>query len=343
MATATVALATTAMLAACSSDSGDGESSESASEATSESSDAESEDGEGAGDEVFIGITQIVEHASLDASVDGFKQALKDAGLNVNYDEQNAQGDQATAATIAGNFADANLDLVLAVATPTAQAAAQAITDTPVLFTAVTDPVGAQLVDSLEAPGANLTGTTDANPVADQLELLKQIVPDAVTVGIVYSSGESNSEVQVEWAKEAAPNLGLEIVEATVTTSAEVQQAAESLDVDAYYVITDNTVVSGLGALIQVAENNQIPVIAAEGDSVANGAIATYGISYYDLGYQTGEMALSILNDGADPATMPVEALDELTLYLNLAAAERMGVEIPQDLIDEADPENITE
>lgn len=291
---------------------------------------------------VSIGITQIVDHPSLNASVEGFKAALADAGYTATYDEQNAQGDVATAATIAGNFATENLDLVLAVATPTAQAAAQSITTTPVLFTAVTDPVGAGLVDSLEAPGGNLTGTSDANPVGEQLALIKELKPDATTVGIVYNSGEANSEAQVKWAKDAAGDLGLTIKEATITSSSEVQQAAESLDVDAFYVITDNAVVSALSALIGVAETKQIPVVAAEGDSVANGAVATVGISYYDLGYQTGQMAVKVLSGEADPATMPVETQTNLEVYLNEGAAERMGVTIPQSLIDQADPANIT-
>ena len=202
----------------------------------------------------------------------------------------------------------------------------QAVTDTPILFTAVTDPVSADLVESLEAPGGNATGTSDANPVKEQLALIKRLDPEAKTVGIVYSSGEVNSEVQVEWAKEAAVELGLEIKEAAVSTSGEVQQAAESLDVDAFYVPTDNNVVSALESIIQVAETKKILTIAAEGDSVARGTVATYGISYYDLGYQTGEMAVKILKGEAEPATMPVETQTDLQLYLNKGAAARMGV-----------------
>lgn len=300
-------------------------------------------DGTAAAESVSIGITQIVAHPSLDAARDGFKAALADAGFDVTYDEQNAQGDQSTAASIAGTFASANHDLILAIATPTAQSAVQAISDTPILFTAVTDPVSADLVASLEAPGGNVTGTSDANPVREQLQLVTRLAPDAKRVGIVYSSGEVNSQVQVDWAKEAAAELGLEIVEAAVSTSAEVQQAAESLDVDAFYVPTDNTVVSALESLIQVAEAKQLLTIAAEGDSVSRGTVATYGIDYYKLGYQTGEMAVKILRGEADPATMPVETQSELQLYLNLGAAARMGVTIPEDLRAEADPANVTE
>ena len=276
--------------------------------------------------------------ASLDAALSGFEAGLEESGLDVSLDVQNAQGDQATANTIAGTFASGDYDLVLAIATPAAQAAAQAVTDVPVLFTAVTDPVSAQLVESNEAPGGNVTGTTDANPVVEQLTLLTELDPEAERVGIVYSSGEANSEVQVEWAKEAAADLGLEIVEATVSNSSEVQQAANSLsDVDAIYVPTDNAVVTALETLIGVAQDRQIPLIPAEGDSVERGGVATYGISYEKLGAQTAEMAVQILTEGADPASMPVETLTEPELFVNPEAAESMGVEIPQSVLDEAD------
>lgn len=294
-----------------------------------------------AGDPVEIGITQIVSHTSLDAAREGFKAALADNGYvegeNVTYDEQNAQGDQATATSIANKFASDGKDLVLAIATPTAQAVAQVITDVPILITAVTEPAEAGLVDSWEAPGGNITGTSDLNAVEEQLGLIKELAPDATTVGIVYSSGEVNSEVQVDLAKAAAEKLGLTVEEATISTSGEVQQAANSLDVDAYYVPTDNNVVSALDALIQVAETKQVPVVVGEGDSVANGGIATYGFDYEALGYQTGLMAVKVLDEGADPATMPIEQPTDLQLYVNTAAAERMGVSIPQELLDAAD------
>ncbi|SDB99443.1 putative ABC transport system substrate-binding protein [Raineyella antarctica] len=290
------------------------------------------------GDRTYkIGITQIVSHPSLDASRDGFKKALADAGLKVEYDEQNAQGDQATATSIANKFATDKKDLVLAIATPTAQAAAQAITDTPILFTAVTDPVSAQLVKSLQAPGANVTGTTDMNPVAQQVGLVKQLVPGAKTLGVIYSSGEVNSEVQVKLAREAATKEGLTLKEVAVSNSSEVQQGAQSLSgVDAIYVPTDNVVVSALESVLQVAETNKIPVIAGEGDSVKRGAVATYGIDYGKLGQQTGQMAVKILTQKADPATMPVESQSDVQLVVNTAAAQRMGVTIPADLLAKA-------
>lgn len=285
-----------------------------------------------------IGITQIVSHPSLDDAREGFKQALADAGLEVEYDEQNAQSDQATASAIANKFAGANLDLILAISTPVAQATTQVITDKPILFTAVTDPVAADLVASNEAPGGNVTGTTDMNPVADQIALVKQVKPDAKTVGIIYSSGEVNSEVQVKVAREAAAKEGLEVVEKTISTGAEVVQAAQALSgVDAIYVPTDNNVVAGLDSVIQVAEDAKIPLIAGETVSVEKGALISVGLDYFTLGQQTGKMAVKILTEGADPATMPVEEQEKPRLVINMGAAKRMGIEIPQTLLDKAD------
>nr|WP_066301051.1 ABC transporter substrate-binding protein [Arthrobacter luteolus] len=295
----------------------------------------------GSSDMVRIGISQLVEHPSLDQARKGFIRAFEENGYtegeNLELDIQNAAGDQATATTIASTFASDGKDLVLAIATPAAQAAAQAITDVPVLFTAVTEPEVAGLVDSWDSPGANITGTSDLNPVKEQIGLIKELAPDAKSVGIVYSSGEVNSDVQVELAQEAAKELGLEVKLATVSNSAEVQQATESLDVDALYVPTDNNVVSALQSVIQIAETKQIPVVVGEGDSVENGGLATYGLDYESLGYQTGLMALKILEDGADPAGMPVETLTEIQLIVNKSAAANMGVEIPAALLEKAD------
>ena len=292
----------------------------------------------GASEEYSIGISQITTHTSLDAAREGFKQAFTDAGLNVKFDEQNAQGDQATATSIAAKFAEADHDLILAIATPSAQAIAQSIVDTPVLFTSVTDPVSAQLVDSLDAPGSNLTGTTDMNPVEEQIKLVKQFTPGAKSIGIIYSSGEVNSEVQVKLAKTIAESEGLSVKETTITNSAEVQQAAQDLagTVDAIYVPTDNTVVSAFASVVQAAEDAKIPLIAGEADSVAKGALATYGIDYNALGYQTGQMAIKILTEGAEPATMPVESQTEYKLTVNKTTLEAIGLTLPDALKDTA-------
>lgn len=322
----TAALAATALFAtACGSNGG---------------SSTDDTSGDAAAESYSIGISQIVAHPSLDEARAGFKEAFSEAGVEVEWDEQNAQGDQGTNTNIMGTFASANLDMVAAIATPTAQAAAQSITDIPVVFMAVTDPVDAGIIADWEAPGANVTGVSDENPVKEQLDLLNQLGVDATTVGIVYSSGEANSRVQVEQAKEAASELGMEIKEATVSNSSEVQQGVESLgDVDAIYVPTDNAVVSALETVIGYGESRQIPVIAAEGDSVARGAVATFGIDYRAHGKQAGEMALKILTEDADPASMPAETTpaDALKLYVNEEAAEKMGVTIPEDMLAEAE------
>lgn len=312
--------------------------------ACSSPADEGGDNGGAATESITVGINQLVQHPALDAATTGFQQALIDGGYvegeTVEFDVQNANGEQATAVTIAQSFADGGHDLVLAVATPAAQASAQAIVDTPVLFTAVTDPVEAELVDSNEEPGANVTGTSDAVPpeaLTAQFDMLQEVVPDAESVGIVYSSGEVNSEVQVASAQEELDERGIELVTQTVTTANDIQEAVEALgDVDAIYVPTDNMVVGGIASLVQVAEQKQIPVIAAESGTVEGGALGTMGIDYEALGYQTGEMALAIL-DGANPAATPVEVATEFSYVVNPAAAERMGVEIPQEILDQAE------
>ncbi|MBP1932878.1 ABC transporter substrate-binding protein [Ammoniphilus resinae] len=291
--------------------------------------------------QLTIGITQIVEHASLDAAKKGFIDYLNENGYKegeqVKYDFQSAQGDMNTATSIAQKFVGDKVDMILAIATPTAQAAAQATKDIPILITAVTDPVVTKIVSSMEKPGANVTGTSDMNPIKEQLELVKKINPDAKKVGVVYNSGEANSVVQIEIAKQAAPELGLELEERAITNSSEVKQAAESFSgIDAIYVPTDNAVVSALDTVLMVAEKQKIPVIAAEGDSVKNGALITYGIDYYELGKQTGQMAVKILKGEANPADMPIETQKDLQLIVNKKAAERFGVTLPQELVDGA-------
>lgn len=286
---------------------------------------------------IKVGITQIVEHPSLDQARQGFIDRLSELGyaegIDIVYDIQSAQGDLATAQTIARKFQSDGVDLILAIATPTAQAAAHIVKDIPILITAVTDPVAAELVESIERPGTNVTGTSDLTPVRAQLELLKEIAPNAKRVGIVYNAGEVNSVVQVEIARAAAAELGLTIVEATAGNSSEVLQAAQSLQgrVDAMYVPTDNTVVSALESVVGVAERAGIPLIAGEADSVAKGALATVGIDYYKLGRQTADIAHRVLQ-GENPAHIPIEYLNEQSVVLNAGAARRMKVDIPESV-----------
>ncbi|UIZ92851.1 ABC transporter substrate-binding protein [Corynebacterium sp. CNCTC7651] len=299
---------------------------------------SESTSSNAGGESYNIGISQLVQHPALDAATAGFKQAFDDAGVNVKWTEQNANGEQATALTIAQQFAGQKLDAVLAVATPAAQAMLQNVTDTPVFFTAVTDPVEAQLVNSMDAPGGNATGTSDMTPIKDQFDLIAELVPDAKKVGIVYSSGEINSQIQVDNAKEEAAGRGWDIKSQTVTSVNEIPQAVEALkDVDVFYVPTDNMVVSGIASLVQAAEERGIPVIAAEAGTVEGGAAATIGIDYKQLGYQTGEMALKVLRDGEDPAKMPVETATEFSYVINEKAADKQGITFPQAILDQAE------
>ncbi len=287
-----------------------------------------------------LGIIQIVEHPALDAAREGFLEVLGENGYTegetLAVDFRNAQGEQATLQAIADKFANDPKDLILAIATPSAQAAADKTEDIPILITAVTDPVEARLVESMNKPGTNVTGTTDMNPIKEQLQLIKDVVPSTEKVGVIYNSSEVNSQVQVAQCKKVAPDLGLEIIEAPITASNEVMQGAQSLvgKVDAIYIPTDNTVVSASASVIKVGEDNKLPVFSGEGNTVKEGAIATVGIDYYKLGRQTGEMALRIIN-GDTPSEMAIESQKDLTLTVNPAAAKRMGVEIPSNIIDE--------
>ncbi|SHN55778.1 ABC transporter substrate-binding protein [Desulfitobacterium chlororespirans] len=291
--------------------------------------------------QVKIGIIQIVEHPALDAARQGFLDALKANGYevdkNLKLEYQNAQNDQSILNSIAQKFASSDLDLILAIATPSAQAMASATDEIPILITAVTDPVEAKLVDSMDKPGGNISGTTDMNPIKEQLELLKKLVPDAKTVGVIYNAAEVNSEVQVRIVKEEAPALGLEIVETTVSSSADVLQAAQSLigKVNAIYVPTDNMVVSAAQSVVQVANENKIPLISGESSVVDAGGLGTIGINYTNLGAQTGEMALRIL-DGAKPADMPVEGQKNFDIVLNQEAIDLLGIEVPADIKSKA-------
>ena len=288
-----------------------------------------------------IGIVQIVEHPALDSAREGFLAGLAASGFgeaDVTVDFRSAQGDFSTAAAISQQFVSNRMDLILAIATPTAQAAAYATDSIPVMFTAVTDPIAAGLVDSIEVPGANVTGTSDMTPVAGQLELLLQLAPNAKRVGVLYNPGEVNSVVQVDLAQVVADALGLTLVKGGVNSSAEVYQAAQALvgRVDALYVPTDNTVASAIQSVIMVAEDAKLPLVVGEDTMVLQGALATVGINYYNLGYQTGIMAAQVLN-GADPATMPVGYQKDLALVINLQAAEKMGVVVSDDLKASAD------
>lgn len=296
---------------------------------------------DGGSDKVYhIGVNQLVEHAALDASYQGFVDALKEAGYvdgeNLVIDYQVAQGDTANANTIATKLVNDNNDLILAIATPSGQAVANATKDIPVLVTAVTDPQGSGLVTSNEAPGGNVSGTSDLTPVKEQMDLLVQLLPETKKIALLYSSSESNSKIQAEMAEEAATALGLETVDATVSNTNEIQQVVESLigKVDAIYAPTDNMIASAMPTVAQVANMNNIPVICGESGMVEAGGLATYGIDYYQLGLLTGKQAVKILEGTATTAEMPIEYLsaDQCELTINEEVAEQLGIEIPAEL-----------
>jgi putative ABC transport system substrate-binding protein len=291
---------------------------------------------------VTIGIAQIVEHPALDAARKGFVDDLRDHGYmegkNVVYEVRNAQGNMATADAIARSFVGSGVDLIQSIATPTSQACANVTRTIPVVFSSVTDPVGAGLVRSLEKPGRNVTGTTDRSPVNRQMDLIREVLPKIKRLGFIYNSGEDNSVASLKQLKEAAASRGIEVVEATVGNSSGVYLAARSLvgKVDAIHIPTDNTVVSALEAVVKICEEHRIPLFAADVDSVPRGAIAAVAVDYYRLGRQSGEMAVRILN-GADPASMPVETLEETELVVNTKSAEKMGITLPEAVVRRAD------
>ena len=285
-----------------------------------------------------ISFNQIVEHPALDALRQGVKDELAAQKLSVSYHDHIAQGNIATANLIAKQMLGEQPDVAVGIATPTAQACAQAIKDIPIVFAAVTDPVGAGLVKSMEKPGGNVTGTSDMSPIDRQLDLILEFLPKLKTIGVIYNSGEANSATLVRVLKEKAKEKGLAVEEATVSNSAGVFQAAKSLigRVDAIYIPTDNTVVSAFEAITQVGYQAKLPVFAADTDSVGRGAIAALAVDYYKMGRQTGEMVARILK-GASPADMPVETLREFQIHLNPASAEKMGLTIPAALLKKAD------
>ena len=319
---AVVAVMTAIALTACSS-SGSTESAENTE--TTEST-------ETSGDEYKIGILQLTQHPALDKANEGFIAALDDAGISYSVDQQNASGDQPTCQTIAEKLVNDGNDLIYAIATPAAQAVAGMTKDIPVVISAVTDPAESGLVADNAAPGGNVTGASDLTPVADQISLLKQLIPDAKTVGVLYCSAESNSAIQAQMAKEACEANGLEAVDFTVSSTNEIQTVVESMvgKVDAIYAPTDNTIANGMATVAMIANDNGLPVICGESGMVESGGLATYGIDYYQLGYMAGEMAVDILVNGTNPGDIPVGYLsaDKCEFAVNEETAAKLGIDV---------------
>ena len=288
-----------------------------------------------------VAITQIVEHPALDAAHQGVVDELAERGYregeNLRLMHESAQGNSAIASQIARKFVGESPDVIVAIATPSAQTVAAAAREIPVIFSAVTDPVAAKLVKSWEAPGANITGVSDMLPIEKHLDMLQRVMPDAKRIGTVYNPGEANAAALVELLEERLSARGLELVKGAATKTSEVLGAARSLvgKADAIYLTTDNTVISAAEAVISVGERAKIPVFAADTATVERGAVAALGFNYYNHGRQTGAMVARVL-EGASTADMPVEIMEELDLYVNPEAGERMGITLSEDLIQEA-------
>ena len=290
-------------------------------------------------DKPVIGIIQQMDHVALNAARDGFVKALEDNGFvdgeTITLDIQNGQGDQSNLATIADRFISEKADLVLAIATTAATTMAGKTESIPILGTAITDYVSAKLVESNEKPGYNVSGTSDMNPVSAQIELLKKLAPEAKTVGVLFTSGETNSVIQAAMAKEAIEAQGMTYMEGTATNTNDVQQAVQQLvgKCDAIYLPTDNVMASSMPIIYGVTAESKTPVICGESGMVHNGGLATLGISYFQLGYETGLMAVEVLG-GADISEMPIRFATEGFEYaINKTVADEIGLEIPDDLL----------
>ncbi|MFR2775271.1 MAG: ABC transporter substrate binding protein [Anaerostipes sp.] len=289
-----------------------------------------------------IGVVQLVEHDALDAAYKGFKEGLEDAGYKdgdkIKIEYKNAQNEQSNCQTIAQQFVTDKCDLVLAIATPAAQAMANESKDIPILVTAVTDPASSKLVKSNEKPGGNVSGTSDLTPVAKQMSLLKELVPSAKKVAMLYCSAEANSKFQVNLAKKEAKKLGLTSVDATVSESSEIRQVVESLKgkVDAIYAPTDNTIAAGINTVSMVANEAKLPLIVGEEGMCTGGGLATYGLNYYELGKQTAAQAVKILEGKAETKDMPIEYQENADLIINKDTAKTLGIEIPKKLQKDA-------
>lgn len=290
---------------------------------------------------VKVDVTSIVEHPALDSVKDGVKAALEKAGFTkakgLDWSFQTAQGNTAIAAQIARKYVGDNPDVIVAIATPSAQAVVAATKTIPVVYSAVTDPVAAQLVPTMGASGTNVTGVSDRLDLDRQMQLIKKIVPNAKRVGMVYNPGEANSVVVVKALRTLLPTMGMTLVEATASRTVDVGAAARSLvgKVDVIYTNTDNNVVSAYESLVKVGNDMKIPLIAADTDSVKRGAIAALGMNYYNLGVQTGKLVVKILK-GAKPGDLPSETSDTLELYVNPAAAQKQGVTLSDAVLKAA-------
>ncbi len=288
-----------------------------------------------------IGVIQIVQHDALDAANKGFVDALAEKGYidgeTINIDQQNAQNEPANAQTIAQQFVGAGKDLIFAIATPSAQAAYNATKDIPIVFTAVTDPVAAEIAKDWQSSGTNVTGTSDKAPVDKQLDLLLKLLPDTKTIGVIYNTSETNSEIQVQELEAAASETGLSVVRIGVTNANEISQnlTSQLANFDVLYTPTDNTVASAYSLVGKTCLDANKPIIGAEEAVVTKGGLATFGIDYYDLGKQAGYKAANIL-DGQAPSDITIDTLTDLQFTINTDVAAKLGITIPDDIKENA-------
>lgn len=289
--------------------------------------------------EFNIGIVQYIEHPALDATKDGFIKGLEEEGLKVKVDVKSAQGDIGVARTISEKFVSDGVDLIFAIATPAAEAAVGATSEIPILFSAVTDPVAAHLVESNEKPGGNVTGTSDIVDIEAQLALFKQINPDIKKIGIVFSSDEINSQTQVEMVEKLVPNMDLELEVMSIQNISDLPQVAQSLaqKVEGMYMVSDNKIASSVSLLSEVLIENNIPSVCAEEALVEGGGLISNGISYFGIGEQAGVMAKKILGDGMSPSEIPVETSKTETKIVNRKTMEALGLEENLEAFKEAE------
>ncbi|MBS6196012.1 MAG: ABC transporter substrate-binding protein [Clostridiales bacterium] len=301
---------------------------------TEEAASEDAGEEEASGETYNIGVLQFMPHTALDASNEGFFAALDDSGIKYKADQQNAAGETSTCQTIAETLVNSNNDLIFAIATPAAQAMASATSEIPIVLTAVTDPADAGLVASNEAPGGNVTGSSDLTPVKEQIALVKKLFPEAKKVGLLYCSSEANSVFQINMAKEACEAEGLEYEDLTVSSSNEIQTVVESAvgNVDVLYSPTDNVVANNMATVSMVANENKLPMICGEEGMVTNGGLITYGIDYHEVGYLAGQMAAKILTGESQSADMPIEYLDasKCALKINEDTAAALGLNVDE-------------
>ena len=306
---------------------------------------SKSEDTASDGEKTYtIGISQFAEHGSLDNCREGFLEGLKEEGIeegkNLKVDVKNAAADQGTTKQISDGFVSDKVDLICAIATPSAQAAYNSAmnSDIPVVYTAVTDPIAAKLANEDGTPVGNVTGTSDELPIKAQLEMIREMLPDATKIGIMYTTSEVNSVSALEKYKDLAGDYGFTIVEKGVTQTADISLATDELldEVDCISNLTDNTVVNSLATILDKANEKNIPVFGSESEQVKIGCVAAEGLDYIALGKQTGKMAAQILKGEKKASEMNFETITEPGFYVNTAVAENLGITVPQDLADNA-------